>query len=373
MRFLHIADLHLGRMLADVSLIKEQKAVLDEIVKLSTEHDADAVLIAGDVYQRAAPQAEAMELFDGFISKLCALGKRVFAISGNHDSAQRISYFSKLIQNSGVYVSEKFEGRLQRIELQDEYGKLYVHMLPFIKPVNVKLKYPEAEINTYTDAVRTVLSQSGVDFTKRNILIAHQYITGGEMAGSEEKTIGTLDNVDADVFEGFDYVALGHLHRAQKMEKNAVRYAGSPLKYSFSEISDRKSAALVELNEKGDVNVKLLLIPQSMELRRLRATVKELMDMPYSEDYIWAEVTDEEVPVDAQRMLRTVFPNLLRFAVNNSKTKTDMDVSGAESVKDLDAEALFRDFYAEQNNGVFPGEAQMDLFRELFTWEEKEQ
>ena len=371
MRFIHTADLHLGRMLGDVSMLEDQRQALIEIASLCRAHKADALLIAGDVYQRSAPQAEAMELFNDFVSGLVDDGIRVFAISGNHDSAQRISYFSRLIRKSGVYVSENFEGKLQSIPMRDEYGEITVHLLPYIRPSNVRLCYPEEKIDSYTDAVKRVVEKSNVDFSARNVLVAHQFITGGEMAGSEEKTVGTLDNVDLSAISGFDYVALGHLHRPQRLGSEAVRYAGSPLKYSFGESNDKKSAVLVELRQKGDMEITLLPIPFQRDVRRVEGAYADLMAMPYSEDYLWVSLTDEEVPVDAGRMLKTVFPNLRHFTVSNSKTKLDMDISGAESVADLDAEGLFSDFYAEQNNGVRPGEAQMALFKKLFTWEEK--
>ena len=192
------------------------------------------------------------------------------------------------------------------------------------------------------------------------------------MAGSEEKTVGTLDNVDAGVFKNFDYTALGHLHRPQKLPDGSGRYAGSPLKYSFAEANDRKSVVLVDLKEKGRVETTLLPIPFRRDVRRIEGLYADIMAQPYSEDYTWISLTDEDVPVDATRMLRTVFPNITRFTINNSKTKVDLDISGTENVRDLDAESLFSDFYAEQNNGIKPGEAQLKLFRKLFTWEEKQ-
>ena len=371
MRLIHIADLHLGRTLGEVSLLEEQRYALGEIERLCAQNEVDALLIAGDIYQRAAPQAEAMELFDSFVSALTAKGVKIFAISGNHDSAQRVSYFSQLIKNSGVYMSERFEGKLQTVECADEHGKIYIHLLPYIRPVHVRVCYPDEEIAAYTDAVKTVIAHSPVDFSKRNILLAHQFITGGEMAGSEEKTVGTLDNVDASVFDGFDYVALGHLHRPQKIGREGMRYAGSILKYSFSEADDKKSAVLIDLGKKGEMTTTLLPIPFKRDVKKIEGLYGELMEHPYTEDHVWLCLKDEDVPPDAQRMLKTVFPHMRRLTVDNSKTKLDRDISGAESVQDLDAEALFKDFYAEQNNGQCPGEAQLKLFRSLFTWEEK--
>ena len=296
MRFLHIADLHLGRSLGDVSLLDDQKQVLWKILQLCLDHSVEAVLIAGDIYQKAAPQAEAMALFDGFVSALTSRGILVFAVSGNHDSALRVSYFSGLLQKSGVYLTNPFDGKLQSVEVQDSYGPILIHLLPYIRLSSVRLRYPDLKIDSCTDAVRTLIEASNVDFSGRSILLAHQYITGGEMAGSEERIIGTLDNVDAGVLKDFDYVALGHLHRPQKIGCETVRYAGSPLKYSFAEADDRKTAVLLDLKEKGKAHITLLPIPSIRDVRQLKGNYQNLMEQPYSEDYLWITVHDELVP-----------------------------------------------------------------------------
>ena len=212
MRFLHLADLHLGKQMNDWSLLSDQEAILQQIVSIADSEKVDAVLIAGDVYQRSSPQAEAMALFDSFVSQLVELGKKVFIISGNHDSALRISYFSSLIKSSGVYVSEAFDGKMQSVTLQDRDGEIVIWMLPFLRPSQVKRKLPEEKITTYQDAVEAVLRQSPIDPKKRNILMCHQFITGSETSDSEERAVGGLDNIDAAVFDAFDYVSLGHIH-----------------------------------------------------------------------------------------------------------------------------------------------------------------
>ena len=235
MRFLHIADLHLGKQMNDVTLLPDQEYILHQILSVAENERADAVLIAGDVYQRSSPQAEAMALLDRFISRLAEQGRQVFIISGNHDSAQRISYFSSLIKASGVYVTEAFDGRLQSVALRDREGEIIIWMLPFLRPSQVKRHLPEKKITTYQDAVEAVLRQTPIDPKKRNILLCHQFITGCETSDSEERAVGGLDNIDASVFDAFDYVALGHIHKPQKVRRDTLRYAGSPLKYSFSE------------------------------------------------------------------------------------------------------------------------------------------
>ena len=370
MRFLHVADLHLGKNLLELPLYDEQAKMLETLTDMAVANKADAVLIAGDIYQRSAPQAEAMEMLSAFLSGLAGRGIRLFMISGNHDHAQRISDLAGLVRQSGVYISESFDGKTQKISLSDEYGEIDIHLLPFVRVSAVKLKYPGEKISTCTEAVQCVLTHSDIDYSKRNVLISHQFITGGELSGSEEKTIGTLESVDAEILSGFDYVALGHLHKPQKVFRDTIRYAGSPLKYSFSEENDIKSAVLVGIGKKGDTKVQLLPIPQPKEVRRIEGSISEIMLMPYSEDLVWVSVTDEDVPPDTRRMITTVFPNMLRFTINNSKTNQTLDVTNTENVEDLDAESLFKDFYALQNNSVQPGEKQLALFRNLFTWEE---
>jgi len=373
MRFLHVADLHLGKQMNDLSLLPDQEAVLDQIASMADRERADAVLIAGDVYQRSSPQAEAMALFDDFVSRLVAMNKKVFIISGNHDSAPRISYFSALIKNSGVYVTEAFEGKMQSVSLQDAYGEIVVWLLPFLRPAQVKRWLPEEKIATYQDAVEAVLRQTPLDPRKRNVLVCHQFITGSETSDSEERAVGGLDNVDAQVFDAFDYVALGHIHKPQKVLRDTLRYAGSPLKYSFSEAGHKKSAVLVELGEKGDVSVRMAPLYPVHDVRLIEGTLDELMRMPYSEDYLWVTVRDELPPPDARVTLSVNFPNMMKFSVVNSKTKYDVDVLATESMENKTVPELFRDFYCLQNQGQEMGPEHMKtLNRVLRELEEKQ-
>lgn len=361
MKLLHIADLHLGKTLNDVSFLEDQVYALDQIAGIAMQEDADAVLIAGDVYQKASPPSEAMAVFDRFITQLVSRNIRVFIISGNHDSSQRISYFSSLIRESGVHVSERFEGKLQQIGLKDEYGPLTIHLLPFLKPSQVRRWLPERKITSYQDAVEAVLQESPIDPRTRNVLLCHQFITGSETSDSEEKAVGGLDNIDASVFQAFDYVALGHIHKPQRMTRDTLRYAGSPLKYSFSEVNHRKSVTLVTLCEKGDISLKTVPIVPLHDMRLVDGMLSDLMRMPYSEDYVWVTVHDELVPPDARLSLTTVFPNLMKFTVSNSRTKYDVDVLARESMENKSVAELFSDFYRLQNNDQPPGEAHMKV------------
>lgn len=372
MKFLHIADLHLGKTLNDVSFLEDQVNVLEQILSIAADEKADAVLIAGDVYQKASPTGEAMAVFDQFITRLSAMNVKVFMISGNHDSSQRISYFSSLVREKGVYISERFEGTLQKIDLSDEYGPLTVHLLPFLKPSQVRRWLPGEKIATYQEAVEAVLRHSSIDPRRRNVLVCHQFITGSETCDSEEKAVGGLDNIDASVFQDFDYVALGHIHKPQRMTRDTLRYAGSPLKYSFSEVSHKKSAAVAHLMEKGEISVKTVPLSPMHDMRLVEGMLEELLRMPYSEDYIWATVRDELVPPDARLSLTTVFPNLMKFSVSNSRTKTDMDVLAHESMERKSVDELFVDFYRLQNNDQPPGEMHMKVLQKALKELEEE-
>ena len=281
MRFLHIADLHLGKQMNDLLLLDDQEAVLDQIIHIANDEKVDAVLIAGDVYQRTTPQAEAMALFDRFVSRLVDDGRKIFVISGNHDSALRISYFSSLVKNAGVYVTETFNGELQHVTLHDTDGDLNVWMMPFLRPAHVKRALPDEKITSYQDAVAAVIRHADIDFSKRNLLICHQFIVGCTTCDSEELSIGTLDHIDGTVFDGFDYVALGHIHGPQNVLRDTMRYAGSPLKYSFSEAAHHKSVTIVDMQEKGEtmkssraknlwISVCLKIIRRSWMQRRKR-------------------------------------------------------------------------------------------------------
>lgn len=365
MKFLHISDLHLGKQMNDLSLLEDQKAILAQITSIADEQKVDGVLIAGDVYQRSAPQAEAMALFDRFVTGLVSLGKKVFVISGNHDSALRVSYFSSLVKNSGVYITEAFDGRLQSVTLRDEYGEIVLWMLPFLRPSQVRRALPEEKIITYQDAVAAILKNTVIDTAKRNVLICHQFITGSEVAGSEEMAVGGLDNIDASLFDDFDYVALGHIHNPQWVGRPTLRYAGSPLKYSFSEHNHKKSVSLVTLLEKGETQVSALPLYPLHDVRLVEGTLAEITAMPYSEDYVWVTIHDELPPPDARVTISVTFPNMMQFSVENSRTKYDVNVLAAQRMENKSVAELFEDFYRLQNNDQPPSAAHTALLEKV--------
>lgn len=360
-KFLHIADLHLGKRLNGVSFLEDQISLLNQISALAAAERADAVVVAGDVYQKASPQSEAMAAFDAFVTRLAAAGIRVLVISGNHDSAQRISYFSALVRNAGVYVSEEFTGTVQTVALSDAFGEVRFGLLPFLKPIQARRFYPDEKIETYEDAVRAVLRHSPVDPAARNVLVCHQFVTGAETCDSEETAVGGLDCVDASAFDDYDYVALGHIHGPQRLKRDTLRYAGSLMKYSFSEVNHRKSVTVVEMLEKGDVRLHTVPLTAPHDMRTVEGMLSDVMAMPYSEDYVWVTIHDELPPPDARVTISTVFPNMLKFSVVNSKTKMDIDVLAREQMESKSIPELFSDFYRLQNNDVAPGERHIEM------------
>ena len=363
MKFLHLGDLHIGKRLNEVDLLEDQKHVLEQAVELSDR--ADAVLIAGDVYDKAVPSAEAMSVFDGFISELVAKGKKIFIISGNHDNDQRISYFSSLLKKNEVYVTSRFEGKLQSYELEDEYGKLCVHLLPFVKPSSVRLFYPEIEIASHEDAVKAVLDNSPVDTSIRNIIVAHQFITNSETSESEERWIGGQDNISAELFDSFDYVALGHIHKPQKISRDTLRYAGSILKYSFSETRHVKSFPIIDIKEKGNIELEFVPIKFLHDVIEKEGLLEELMKEPYCTDYARITLLDEDVEPDARYRLQTIFPNMMKMAIRNSKTYAEADIIAEQEFENKTIKELFVDFYRYQNNSVDPSEAELKLLEKV--------
>ena len=354
MKFFHLSDLHLGRRMYEFSLIEDQKFILEEILRLAEEKCPDAVVIAGDIYDRAVPSAEAVELFDGFLRALSERHIPVLCISGIHDSPERIAFGASLMTPSGVYLSPVYNGSVEPVALSDAFGDVRFYLLPFIKPANVRRFYPDAVIESYTDAVRCAVENMEVNPAARNVLITHQFVTGGVRSDSEEITVGGTDNVDAAVFDIFDYVALGHLHGAQKIGRETLRYSGTPLKYSFSEKDQEKSVALVELGAKGDISVSTLLLTPRRDLREIRGTYTELtLRDNYAgsktEDYIHAVLTDENDVPNALARLRSIYPNLMKLDYDNLRTRSSAVIAAEERHRTMTGTELFAELFEKQN------------------------
>ena len=356
MRLAHISDLHLGKRLHEISFLEDQAYILEEICKILRDEKPDAVLIAGDIYDKSAPSAEAVRLFDDFLSELSEDGQMVFAISGNHDSAARVAYGGRIMAKSGVYLSApEYRGEVFSASLEDKDGRVDVYLLPFIKPIHVSLAFPEEKIESYTDALRVAVERMPVDPKRRSVLVAHQFVTGAVRSDSEEVSVGGLDNVDAAVFAPFSYVALGHIHRPQNIGSPRVRYSGTPLKYSFSEAGDEKSVTMAELDGKGEVGLRTVPLTPKRDLREVKGTYEELMkkenyEGTATEDYLHIVLTDEEDVPDAMRKLKTVYPNVLRLDYDNARTRAAGAMAVPAAMEQRTPLELFEALYLQQNN-----------------------
>ena len=356
MKLIHISDLHLGKRLGEFSLLEDQKYILNEILSLVDEEIPDGVMIAGDVYDKSVPSAEAVSLFDDFLVCLAARAPRVFVISGNHDSPERIAFGARLMDRSGVHLSPVYDGTLSPITLTDAHGPVHIYMLPFVKPAHVRRYFPESPVDSYNDAMRLALIECPAEPDARNILITHQFVTGASRCDSEEISVGGTDNVDVSLFDVFDYVALGHLHNPQQVYRETVRYCGSPLKYSFSEANVQKSVSVITLGAKGETSIHTVPLRPLREMRELRGTYEEITrrsyyyGTTYQDDYLHITLTDEEDIPDVLGKLRSIYRNIMKLDYDNRRTRFRADVIGAQNVEAKTPLALFGEFYQLQNN-----------------------
>jgi len=354
MKFMHLSDLHLGRRFGEFSLIEDQKYILGQITAMAEAEEPDALIIAGDIYDKSVPTVEAVQLFDDFLCAIATLDIKVFVISGNHDSAERIAFGARLMDRRGVHLSQVYGGLVEPITLQDAFGPVDVYLLPFLRPLSVRRFFPDIEINSYHQALAQVVGSMKIDTSRRNLLITHQFVTGALLSESEDITVGTADNVDAAVFDAFDYVALGHIHRPQSVGRETVRYCGTPLKYSFSEARQEKSVTMVELCAKGDVRIKTLPLVPLRDVREVRGTFADLTARTYyqsngASDYLHITLIDEEDVMDAIGKLRVVYPNVLLLDYDNTRTRSSQVLMAASQVEKSTPVQLFGDFYEKQN------------------------
>ena len=376
MKLIHLSDLHIGKRVNEISMIEDQEYILHQILQIVDDEKADAVLIAGDVYDKSVPSAEAVTLFDDF---LCRLAKRMIPtliISGNHDSPERLAFGNRLMEESGIFISPVYDGSVSTFTLSDENGDVDFWLLPFLKPAHVKRYFPDAGIESYTDAVRVAVEKMGIDTAKRNVLLTHQFVTGASTCESEEISVGGSDNVDASVFEDFDYVALGHIHGPQNIGSNQIRYCGTPLKYSFSEETHHKSVTVVNLAKKGDLELQLRPLTPRHDLRSIRGTFEELTSKSFYEgtatdDYLHIILTDEEDVPEAIGKLRIIYPNLMKLSYDNTRTRVNQVIDGAEDVQRKSPLTLFGELYELQNNQPM-SEEQRSFTQELIEsiWED---
>ena len=377
MKIIHLADLHIGKRVNEFSMIDDQKYILNQILEIIDKEKPDAVIIAGDVYDKQVPSIEAVELLDSFISDISKRKTTTFIISGNHDSAERLAFGSSLMAMGKIYISPVYNGKISKYTLKNDFGSANFYLLPFVKPNHVKRFFPDEKIESYTDAIKVVIDNLKLDTSEINILIAHQFVTGASRTESEEISVGGLDNVDASVFEDFDYVALGHIHRPQKIGTERIRYCGTPLKYSFSEVNDTKSVSIIEINSKEDFNLRMIPLIPKRDMRKIRGTYEELTtknsyENTNTDDYIHVTLTDEFNVADAIQKLRVIYKNIMKLEYDNMRTresrKINLDNMVIENKNPLE---IFSEFYKLQNNKEMNDE-QKEIIKKIMeeVWEE---
>lgn len=373
MKLLHLGDLHIGKSVNDYSMIEDQKYMFHQILTMIDKHKADGVLIAGDVYDKAVPSEEAVGVLDGFLCQLAERQVKTYIISGNHDSDERLNFGSTLFETNGIFICSKYEGSLYKQTIVDEYGKVNLYLLPFVKASQVRHFFPEQEIDTYDQAVRVILEHGNINQKERNILVAHQFVVGSsgepKLGGSENASVqqvGTVEKIGSDCFDLFDYVALGHIHSPQQVGRDTIRYCGSPLKYSLSEVHSEKSVPMITLGKKGTLDIEYLPLKPLRDMRHLKGKLEQLLDkknITDTDDYIYVTLTDETPIPDAMAIIRQHYPNTMKLDYENSHTKgmEVMDVSKVTREKSFSE--LISEFY-HMMFGCDMGEDEMKILLE---------
>lgn len=377
MKLLHLSDLHLGKRVNEFSMLEDQKYILNQILQIVINEQVNTVLIAGDVYDKSVPSAQAVTLFDDFLTRLEAMECTVLLIAGNHDSPERLAFGAHLLQKSRVYLSPVFDGRLTCCTLNDEYGQLDVWLMPFLKPSVVRPFYPEDTMESYQDAAAVVLRSNPPHQGRRSILVAHQFVTGAKTGGSEELSVGGAENIDAALFAAYDYVALGHIHSPQRVGRETVRYCGSPLKYSLSEARGTKSVTLITFNQPGEIDIKLCPLTPLHDLRTIRGTYDEVTARTFYEgtatdDYLHITLTDETEVLDAVGKLRSIYPNVMRVDYDNTRTRAGASMPEATVQDEATPMELFCRFFEWQNEKPLTERQRALLEKEIeAVWEER--
>lgn len=376
MKIMHLSDLHIGKKVNEYSMLQDQIYILKEILQIIDDEKVETVIIAGDVYDRSLPPNEALGLFDEFLYQLSNRNVNVFVISGNHDSPERISYCGRMMTENKIFLSPVYDGNVKPITLNDDYGEVNFYLLPFVRPADIRRYFPDENIENYTDAVKVAIDNMNVDFSERNILVTHQFVTGAELSESEDIIVGGTDNVSGEVFDGFDYVALGHIHREQTVGKDNIRYCGTPLKYSFSEAKNIKSVTILDFNDKGNIEYSKIPLTPFRDMREIRGTYYELTlkssyESTNTEDYLHITLTDEEDIPDAIGKLRSIYPNIMKLDYDNLRTRGSGTVDAIENIESKSPFELFADLFKQQNNQDM-SEEQEEIMRNLIDkiWEE---
>lgn len=356
MKLIHLSDLHIGKRVNEFNMLDDQNYILKTILNIIDAEKPDGVLIAGDIYDKPVPSAEAVELFDDFLVRLADKNLQVFIISGNHDSPERLAFGCRLMSAKGIHLSPVYNGKVVPFPMKDDHGTVNIYMLPFIKPAHIRKFFPDMQIESYTDALNTAIQSMSVDDDLRNVLVTHQFITGAARSDSEELSLGGSDNIDVSVFERFDYVALGHIHGPQNIDSERVRYSGTPLKYSFSEADHNKSVTVAELGDKGTLSVRTVELLPLHDMKEIKGSYHDLTlrsfyeNTTYTEDYMRITLTDEDDIPDAASKLRVIYRNLMKLDYDNKRTRSNADIDGSEAAESKSPYDLFSEFYELQNN-----------------------
>ncbi len=368
MRLLHLSDLHLGRSLAEFSLIELQQEFLTSIIHTITEQNIDAVLIAGDVYDRTLPSVHAVHLLNGFLSALARMNVPALLVAGNHDSAERLGFLSGILGTQGIHIAGEYELGAQPVTLHDEFGPVHFHLMPFFRPGAIRSRLPDARIETCDDAVRAAVGRLPINPAERNVLITHQFVcAAGQMplqSDSEMPFLGGLELVHAANFDVFDYVALGHLHHPQKVSRDTIRYAGSPIPYSLSEADAKKSFMIIELGPKGEISLEAVPICLSASLRSLRGRLSDIMDLPpdpHDADFLAVQLTDENPVYDAMQTLRTRYPRVVSVRRERDMVSSSPGILSVSSIRETDPLSLFDRFCEEITGYPLTDEERNDI------------
>lgn len=373
MRFAHLSDLHIGKRVNGFSMIEDQKYILNQMIDIIKKEQVDAVLLAGDIYDKTVPSAEAVQVLDDFLTRLAELNLSVFMISGNHDSAERLAFGARAFRKSNIYISDVYRGNISPITIKDSYGEVHIYLLPFLKPSYVRQALQNEEIVTYEDAVKVALKELKIQTEERNVLVAHQFVIGASRSESEEIAVGGLDQIPHDLFLDFDYTALGHIHGPQHIGKETIRYCGTPLKYSFSEATHKKSVTIVEMKEKGTVLLKTVPLVPLKDMRKIRGTFEEITKPSYYQmqncnDYLQITLTDEEDILNGLESLRKIYPNIMKFEYDNKRTKEHRELLANLDIEEKTEMELFEEFYLLQNNQEMSVE-QKEMIQSVFEQE----
>lgn len=383
MRILHLSDLHIGKSVLGQSMLNDQEYMLNQITKKIQDEKIEIVLISGDIYDRSVPSSEAVTLLDNFLKTLIKdLKVKVFAISGNHDSKERLNFGSKIFEDDGLYICTSYDGNIKKVELEDNYGKINIYMLPYIKPIEAKPFFEDIEIASYDEAISSIMEKENIDRTKRNIILSHQFVTSGniepEKSESETLYLGGTENVDISNYDKFDYVALGHIHGPQKIGRDTARYAGTMLKYSFSEVNQKKALTVIDYKEKDNLNIELIPLSPLRDMRVIKGPIEELVkEENYigtnTEDYIRAIITNREPVYDAIGQIKRIYPNTLRLDIENSKISLDLEntISNIDDIKKKDELELFSEFFKMQNNCEL-SDMQIEIMKDVIKEVKKE-